>query len=678
MTDAPFPRLLNERSNLMHDPYLEPYLDILQQRHEYALQKINRLTGNHPERLKDFASAHEYYGLHRKSRFWIFREWAPAADEIYLCGDFSNWQLLDEFKLKRINPHGDWEIKLPLNLLQHGMHYNLQIKFNGKFHSRLPAYARFTVQNPADNIFSELIWEPENKYQFKYDNCVKNIDFPFIYECHAGMAQEKPAIGTFREFTENTLPRIAASNYNTIQIMAVMNHPYYGSFGYHVANFFSIASRFGNPEEFKELVDTAHKYGLRVIIDLVHSHSVKNEAEGLGNFAGRRDQYFHHGERGEHPAWDSLCFDYGKDEVIHFLLSNCRFYLEEYHIDGFRFDGVTSMIYKGHGLNRVFTSYNDYFNSDTDIDAITYLAMANELIHQIKSSAITVAEDVSGMVGIAAPFSENGIGFDYRMAMGITDMWFKLFDIPDDHWDMHYLFNEAVNGRQDEKTVSYVECHDQAIVGGQTAIFRLIGSDMYHNMSKFRPSAAVDRGIALHKLSKLLTFACCRGGYLNFMGNEFGHPEWIDFPREGNNWSMHYARRQWHLSEDPTLHFQELAAFDRAMLQLQNGHHFLEHKLIPLEINNANKTIAFARGDLWFFFNFNPTASFSDLKFNALCGEYELILSSDSAIFGGFENIREPQTYHTAAEKNDCCINHKLSIYLPPRSAIVLSRKTKS
>ncbi len=675
MKKTPYLRLMNDRKNLSDDPYLAQYLGILQQRHARAVAKINELTHNKPEKLKDFASAHKYYGLHKKIRKWIFRVWAPNAEEIFLCGDFSNWQLLEEFRLKKINPHGDWELSLPLKTLKHQMHYNLQIKFNGTFHDRLDPYSRFTVQNENTKIFSSLIYDPPCRYEFKYDNCELNNDIPFIYECHVGMAQEKPSVGTFREFIDRTLPYIANSNYNTIQIMAVMNHPYYGSFGYHVANFFSIASRFGNPDEFKELVDTAHKYGLKVIIDIVHSHSVKNEAEGLGNFDGKRNLYFHHAERGEHPGWDSLCFDYGKNEVLHFLLSNCRFYLDEYHIDGFRFDGVTSMLYKHHGLNRVFTSYSEYFSDDVDEDALTFLTLANELIHQVKPSAITVAEDVSGMIGVAAPFAENGIGFDFRLAMGVTDMWFKVFDIPDENWDMHFIFHEASNGRKDEQTISYVECHDQAIVGGQTAIFRLIGSDMYHSMSKFIKSMNVDRGIALHKLTRLLTFAACGNGYLNFMGNEFGHPEWIDFPREGNNWSMDYARRQWHLIEDTTLHFHELLDFDRAMLELQKKYSFLQHKLIPVDVNNERKIIAFARGDLWFFFNFNPTCAFNDLKFNALNGEYELILSTDDSNFGGFDNIQKPQTFYSVEEKRLSDVIPKLSLYLPPRSAAVLLRK---
>ena len=122
---------------------------------------------------------------------------------------------------------------------------------------------------------------------------------------------------------------------------------------------------------------------IAVIMDIVHSHAVKNEVEGLGNFAGDPCQYFYQGGRREHPAWDSLCFDYGKNEVIHFLLSNCKYWLEEFHFDGFRFDGVTSMLYYSHGLGEAFCNYGDYFNGHQDDNAICYLTLANRLIHEV-------------------------------------------------------------------------------------------------------------------------------------------------------------------------------------------------------------------------------------------------------------------------------------------------------
>ncbi|MBE6380430.1 MAG: 1,4-alpha-glucan-branching enzyme [Lentisphaerae bacterium] len=661
---------------LTSDPFLAPYQHILDRRKQKIAATRRNLTGSAAGSLaKKAARNHEFFGLHRIGKKWVFREWAPAAKRIFLVGDFSNFEEADQFALQPVNtPVGSWEIVLPGNTLAHKMHYCLHIYFaDGTMGVRLPAYAEYVVQDPVSNIFTAMVWEPEQKYTFQYPRPARTDEI-LIYESHAGMAQEDGKVGSFNEFTEKILPRIAAGNYNTIQLMAVMSHPYYGSFGYHVANFFSISSRFGTPEDFKRLVDTAHGLGLRVIMDVVHSHAVRNEVEGLARFDGTREQYFHAGSRGEHSAWDSLCFDYGKPEVLKFLLSNLKFYLEEYNLDGFRFDGVTSMLYTHHGLNKVFSSYDDYFSDDVDEDAYTYLALANTLIHEINPDAITVAEDVSGMPGIAAKVEEGGAGFDLRMAMGVTDLWFKLFDQPDENWDIAGLFYELTNRRSDERCISYVECHDQAIVGGQSAIFRLAGSDIYTKMRLFDTSVVVERAVALHKMIRLATAAAGCSGYLNFMGNEFGHPEWIDFPREGNNWSYHYARRQWSLADNPELFYHCLGEFDRIMLQTLTRYGIWSSAVRKLKLDNHDKIMAFERGDLWFFFNFNSQTSFTDYGIEVMPGKYQLLLDSDELRFGGAGRLTPGQYYFTMPELDGNICKHELKLYLPCRTAMILKK----
>ena len=482
------------------------------------------------------------------------------------------------------------------------------------------------------------------------------------------MAQEEGKVGSYQEYREKILPVIAEKGYNTIQLMGIMEHPYYGSFGYHVANFYAVSSRFGTPEDFKSLVDEAHRLGLRVIIDLVHSHSVKNVSEGLAEIDGSRSTYFHDGARGEHTAWDSLCFNYGDEHVLRFLLSNCRYFLEEFNIDGFRFDGVTSMLYLHHGLNRCFTSYDDYFNSEIDDDAVTYLTLANKLIHEVRPDALTVAEDVSGMPGLA---SAEGVGFDYRMAMGVTDFWFKLLDIPDEKWNMFQLYGELLNRRKDEKSISYVECHDQAIVGGQSALFRMAGADIYYGMHKNSGNMRIDRAVALHKLMRLITAATAGNGYLNFMGNEFGHPEWIDLPREGNNWSYHHARRQWSLERDPALRFGGLSAFDRQITAIAGEKGFYDRPVQTLRIDDTAKVIAFERDNYWFFFNFHWQNAYCDYEFEVLRGSYSTVLDSDELCFGGFDRRTAEQEYFTMERE----AGEVISLYLPPRTVLVLQRK---
>ncbi len=541
---------MNKPGIVSGDPWLEPYTSVITRRNEKIISRKNHLTGG-SGKLTDFANGHLYFDVHYANGQWVFREWAPNATALYLTGSFNDWQESDTFRFREAD-HGNWELTLPSEAIHHGDLYKLKMHWDGGAGERIPAWSKRVVQDNGTNIFNAQIWHPEHPYRWTHPVPGFKGIAPLIYEAHVGMATEEYKVGTYNEFRQNVLPHIREAGYNTVQLMAIQEHPYYGSFGYHVSSFFAPSSRFGTPDELKELIDAAHGMGLRVIMDLVHSHAVRNEVEGLGRYDGTPDQFFHHGPRREHVAWDSLCFDYGKDEVTHFLLSNIKYWLEEFRFDGFRFDGVTSMLYYDHGLGRNFSSYDMYFDSGADEDGITYLGLANELVHETNPGAITIAEEVSGYPGLGTEVRDGGIGFDYRMAMGTPDYWIKIIkERADESWQMNEMFGELTSKRADEKTVGYAESHDQALVGDKTIIFRLMDKEMYDHMNKASQSLAVDRGIALHKMIRLVTIATSGNAWLNFMGNEFGHPEWIDFPRQGNNWSYHYARRQWSLAYQP-------------------------------------------------------------------------------------------------------------------------------
>ena len=660
-----------------NDSGLERYAGAIEARYDYAKRKELELTGG-MQSLADFASGYLYFGLHKTSKEWIFREYAPNATELYLIGDFNNWQQGPEYQLQNIG-NGVWEIKLPLRAMRHGDLYKLMMHWKGGFGERIPAWATRVVQDDYTKIFSAQVWEPSKPYKFKYKKFKPNCAPLLIYECHIGMAGEKEGISTYSEFRENVLPRIYKAGYNCIQIMAIQEHPYYGSFGYHVSNFFAASSRFGTPEELKELIDAAHGLGIAVIMDIVHSHSVKNTKEGLGLFDGTPYLYFHDGARREHPAWDSLCFDYGKNSVMHFLLSNCKFWLDQYHFDGFRFDGVTSMLYYSHGLNENFTSYDDYFNGNQDGDAICYLTLANKTIHEFNPNAITIAEDMSGMPGLAAKIEDGGVGFDYRLAMGIPDFWITTIkEVQDQDWRVGHIFWELTNHRSDEHTINYAESHDQALVGDKTIIFRLIDSDMYWHMSKIVGGTTymLDRGLALHKMIRLITASTINGGYLNFMGNEFGHPEWIDFPREGNGWSYKYARRQWHLVDDHDLKYHWLGDFDRELMELiRDVKNFQATPIVQLWDKQDDQVLAYQRKDLIFVFNFNPSQSFTDYGIIVPKGAYKAVLNTDSKEFGGFGQTDDSVVHFTQKDKSLDSGKEWLSLYLPARSAVVLRKQ---
>ena len=659
---------------IQNDPYLAPFQDTIIKRSRLVSEKEKILCKG--RKLADYATGHLYYGLHRESKTWIFREWAPNAEEVYLVGDFSNWQINNDYKLSKLG-NGNWEINLSSEKLQHGQKYKLFIRWKGGEAYRLPSYGNRMIQNEDDKVFNAEIWAPAEPFQWQISEFKAENRFPLIYEAHVGMSSEEGKVNSFNEFTAKVLPRIKAEGYNTIQLMAIQEHPYYGSFGYHVSNLFAVSSRFGTPDDLKKLIDTAHSMGIAVIMDLVHSHSVKNEMEGLGLFDGTGYQYFHDGARRVHSAWDSLCFNYAKSEVLHFLLSNCAYWLNEYKFDGFRFDGVTSMLYLDHGLGKDFTNYKMYYDGSQDEDAIVYLSLANKLIHETRSSAISIAEEMSGMPGLATPLKEGGYGFDFRLAMGIPDYWIKIIkEVPDEGWDVSQMYNELVSRRADESTISYTESHDQALVGDKTIFFRLADKELYTSMSKDNQSVVVERAIALHKIIRLITLATAGSGYLNFMGNEFGHPEWIDFPRIGNDWSYHYARRQWSLADNEQLKYSWLLHFDHSMIHFAaEGNYFEERFPSLLHANVANQVLAFRRKEFVFVFNFNSSQSFTDYRIAADPGKYKILFSTDDVEFGGQSRIDKDFMYFTTAHgKITTLENNSLSLYIPARTAFVMKK----
>ncbi|MBR5278927.1 MAG: alpha amylase C-terminal domain-containing protein [Clostridia bacterium] len=653
------------------DPYLTPFKDAINQRYDAYIAKRYELVGE--SSLVDFSNGYQYYGIHQREDYWVYREWAPAADAMYFTGDFANWDIY-AYPMEKLQ-NGVFEIKLQgRDALKIGEKVQAIVVRNGEIMRRVPSYATRVVQ---DSVTYNWCAEVDNAIcePFPWEDAgFTPATTPYIYECHVGMAQEDGRVGNFAEFTKNVLPRVKALGYNTIQIMAIMEHPYYGSFGYQVSNFFGVSSRYGTPKDLKALINAAHKKGITVLLDVVHSHAVKNTNEGLNYFDGTEYQYFHQGERGYHTAWDTKLFNYGKNQVLHFLLSNLKYWMDIYHFDGFRFDGVTSMLYHDHGLGSAFTNYGMYFSANTDTEAITYLQLANELIHTVNPKAITIAEDMSGMPGMCVPIPDGGIGFDYRLSMGIPDLWIKFIkEYKDENWDMFMLWYELTSHRKGEKSIGYCESHDQALVGDKTIIFRLCDADMYWSMNKESQNAVIDRGIALHKMIRLITSTVVGEGYLNFMGNEFGHPEWIDFPREGNGWSYHYCRRQWSLADNGLLRYGYLQEFDKAMLKLLKKGRLYTKPAQSQWIQQSDKVIMYTKGKYAFAFNFNPDQSFQNYFFPVSeQGTYSVVLTTDDASFGGFNRVDMEYEYNTEKIADG---RTGFFCYLPARTAIVYKKK---
>lgn len=649
------------------DPWLKPYYSDIALRMQRHADTRRALLGDKGD-LSSFANGYLYYGIARTEDGWVYREWAPGADEMHLIGDFNDWNR-ESHPLTRLE-NGNWEIKLDgEDALMHGQRIKVQVTKNGEKFDRIPAYIRRVVRDPETNEFYGQVWAPNRPFRWTDGGYGKRKLSPlFIYESHVGMAQEDESVGTYREFADRILDRVQEAGYNTIQLMAIMEHPYYASFGYQVTNFFAASSWYGNPEDLKYLINTAHEMGMFVLLDVVHSHASKNTNEGLNRFDGTDDQYF---VAQDHPAWDTKLFNYGKYEVIHFLLSNLKFWLQEYHFDGFRFDGVTSMLYHDHGLGTDFMSYDRYFSLNTNVEAVTYLQLANELIHAVNPFAVTIAEDMSGMPGMCLPIRYGGIGFDYRLSMGVPDFWIKTLKESDENWDMRKMWHELTTRRPQEKNIGYSESHDQALVGDKTLIFRMADAEMYTGMNKDYHSITMDRAIALHKMIRFITLVLAGEGYLNFMGNEFGHPEWIDFPREGNGWSYKYARRQWSLCDNEMLKYAWLRDFDRAMLKFARKYRVLSKRgAVNLWVDQERKLLAFCKGDIIYLFNFHPTESPTNffLPTHPLgAGDYRAVFTSDDAAFGGNGNISEDYVY-TAKDVPGHGVGFE--VYIPSRTAV--------
>jgi 1,4-alpha-glucan branching enzyme len=661
------------------DPWLEPHTDQIVARTERYETRLQDIQKKHKS-LEKFADGYKFFGFNydKKAKGWWYREWAPKAKALYLIGDFNNWE-------RHANPmnrldDGIWEVFLDDKRYAEKFHHLSEVKVHvvsgEKRMDRIPAYIGYVTQEEGSNDFTGRIWHPEKQFKWtdKKFKTAAAFKEPYIYECHVGMAQEKEGLGTYREFADIILPKIKEQGYNAIQVMAIQEHPYYGSFGYHVSSFFAPSSRFGTPDDLKYMVNKAHEMGIAVIMDIVHSHAVKNTAEGLNQFDGSDDQYFHEGGRGYHDQWDSKLFNYGKEEVLRFLLSNVKYWIEEFHFDGYRYDGVTSMLYFHHG-NISFDNYDKYFN-DTDWDVLTYLQLANTLIKKLNASAIAIAEDMSGMPGLCRPVEEGGIGFDFRLAMGIPDYWIKLLKHKsDEEWNMNEIWHTLSNRRYGERTIAYAESHDQALVGDKTLAFWLMDKEMYEHMHVDHTSMIIDRGIALQNMIRLLTLSMGGEGWLNFIGNEFGHPEWVDFPREGNNWSYKYARRQWSLAENEELRYKQMYAFGSEMVNMANEQQIVSASPAQqLNLDQANHTLIFERNNLIFCFNFSPSNSIPDYRFKVpASGKYEVLLNSDKKAFGGFDRVDDGMTYPTVTLFGE----HFLSVYLPNRTALVLKRVEK-
>jgi len=658
----------------LQDAELMEYEGFFSRRVDLFTREIQRLRSEWGS-LAAYAGLHRELGMHKVERdgrlYWRCREWAPAAHSVYLATDRVNFERSYPYRFARTDDPMLWELFVPAEELPHGTYYELHMASSrtGRHVTRVPAFAVWVEQNrDNENQWCARVWDPPEAFAFRRPR-PQRPSFPRIYEAHVGIAQsalgKKPKqFGTYRHFAEKVLPRIKKGGYTTVQLMGIPEHPLYKSFGYQVSGYFAPSSRFGTPDDFKYLVDEAHRLELGVILDITHSHACPNTEQGLARYDTSR--YFF---RDLKTQWDTVSFDYSQERTRRFLLSNCRYWLEEFNIDGFRFDAVGNMIYLDHGLDDDFSHVGRCFygkdgQNRLDENGVLYLSLANTLVHELAPHAITLAEEFSGAPGMSCSPDNAGLGFDYRFAMGLPDFWAKFIE---EGRTMGQMWHELTNRRHYDKTISYTECHDQCINGDDAFIWRMIKDDMYTHMSVFSDSWKCSRGVALHKLMRFITLGSAGQGWLNFMGNEFGHPEWID--------AEDYAHRQWHLAETTHLKYSKLDAFDRNLLRLvreypeqfQRGPRFRY-------IHEEERILAFERGTLLFVFNFHELQAQKHLDLMVTPGKYTEIFSSDELAYAGHGNLstRTPGEHFSDAASG--VLEQRITLYVPPLAGLALVR----
>ena len=290
------------------------------------LDEIERNEGS----IENFANSYQRYGLHlQPNNDIVYREYAPSAKGISLCGEFNGWNR-DQYWAKR-DEFGCWTLTIPNNNGQPAIHHNTKIKCNvvlpdNSRADRNPIWSRYLIQDKGTFLFDAVFWNPPNQYNWNFSGHMSNPHSLRIYEAHVGMSSNEEKVSTYREFADNIIPRIKRSGYTAVQLMAIAEHADYASFGYHVTNFFAVSSRSGTPEDLKYLIDKAHQNGLFILMDIVHSHASSNVADGINYWDGTDYLYFHGGSRGYHSQWNSRLFNYSSYETLRLLLSNCAYW----------------------------------------------------------------------------------------------------------------------------------------------------------------------------------------------------------------------------------------------------------------------------------------------------------------------------------------------------------------
>ncbi len=579
-----------------------------------------------------FFRSYDTFGAHIGSkdmtRGVYFTLWAPSVKRVSVVGSFNDWRDT-EFGMSQLGNTGIWTIFIPE--IEEGTLYKYLIETaDGSllykadpfaFSAELRPGTASRVTNLSKYVWQDEKWLQERKNKSHFDNPMN------IYEVHLGswkqhdigcpdeMTTPSDRFYTYRELAVTLVDYVKELGYTHIELLPLMEHPFDGSWGYQVTGYYAATSRYGPPEDLMYFIDTCHLAGIGVILDWVPGHFCR-DAQGLGRFTG--DKLY---EIGDHVQWGTYKFDFSRPEVRSFLLSNAMFWLDRYHIDGIRVDGVSSMLYINFGIEDISKHRHNKLGGDSDLDAISFLKEFNLVVGMNFPDVFTVAEESTSWPLVTYPPDKGGLGFHYKWDMGWMNdtLKFTSIDYPS-RCQNHELLTFSMMYAFSENFILPLS-HDEVVHGKSSLIGRMPG-DYWRQFAGLRL-------LALYQL-------CHPGAKLCFMGNEFGqYIEWRYY--DSLEWFLlgFDSHRQHHLYVKMlnSLYLKEPSLWE--ISHIWRGFEWLEANNSRQGILIFKRQGALQNDFVVVLLNFQPD-SYTRYRIGVpLKGRYREILSSDDLRFGG-------------------------------------------
>lgn len=605
---------------------------------------------------------HEIKWKNRKG--YRFVVWAPNASAVSVVGDFNDWDGSDS-PLKRVNKEGLWAVFLTDIPPDSPYKYEI-IHASGKrrlksdpyaAQSELrPATASLTPGNAPPYKWKDKKWQETKKLYNPYKSPVN------IYEVHLGTWKKKPDgnLYTYRELADELIPYVKDLGYTHIEIMPISEHPYDLSWGYQITGYYSVTSRYGKPDDFKYFVDQCHQEGLGVILDWVPGHFCKDD-HGLRQFDGEPLFEYADPRKSEKTSWGTLTFDFGRQEVQSFLISNAVYWLKEFHIDGIRVDAVASMLSLNFDKNEDEEKVYNSYGGDDHLEAFAFIKKLNQVVFEYFPSVLMMAEDSSDLPLVTAPTHSGGLGFNFKWNMGwMNDMLEYMEHDPLYRKWHHNLLTFSFMYIHTENFVLPLS-HDEVVHGKRSLLNKMPG-DQWQQFANLRLLYGY---MMAHPGKKLL-----------FMGGELGqYAEWKD-----------KEQLDWHLTDYPFHHsmftyVRELNKFYQSQPALFELDHDPEGFKWIDPHNIDQSTVAFIRqgkqdsDQLIIICNFTPNVYY-DYKVGVPSpGTYEEIFNSDSEKFGGSNQISADKHF-SFSDKWHSFDNH-IKISIPPLAVAIYKKIDK-